>query len=139
MFSFIRFQMSRFKGKRTKCHYLTNKKIYLWRGQDIQDVVQSPFKSSSKKKPKYSSSPYRAIGSSLQKTICPKIYTPKGMFGFPKKKNIKTGTKSKVLSPYTSTPKKSKRSLIMIDHSYAQANTESIGTSIHKLLFPKNF
>ena len=32
---------------------------------------------------------------------------------------------------YTSTPKQPKRSLIMIDHSYAQAqaNTESIGTS----------
>ena len=129
MVSFIRFQMVRFKGKRTKRRYLTNKKPYLWHGQEIQDVVQSPFKSPSKKKPKYSSSPYRAIGSSPQKTICPKIYTPKGKFGFPKKKNIKTWTKSKVLSPYTSTPKKSKRSLIMIDHSYAQANTESIGNS----------
>ena len=90
--------MGRFKGKRTKHRYLTNKKSYLWRGQEIQDVVQSPFKSPSKKKPKYSSSPYRAIGPSPQKTICPKIYTPKGKFGFPKKKNIKTGTESKVLS-----------------------------------------
>ena len=96
MFSFIRFQMGHFKGKRTKRRYLTNIKPYLWRGQEIQDVAQSPFKSLSKKKPKYSSSPYRAIGSSPQKTICSKIYTPKGKFGFPKKKNIKTGTKSKV-------------------------------------------
>ena len=129
--------MGRFKGKRTKRRYLTNKKPHLWRGQGIQDVVHSPFKSPSKKTPKYSSSPYRAIGSSPQKTICPKIYTPKGKFGFPKEKNRKTRTKSKVLNPYTSTPKKSKRSLIMIDHiyMYAQANTPAI----HKLLFPKNF
>ena len=70
-------------------------------------------------------------------TICPKIYTPKGKFGFPKKKNIITGTKSKVLSPYTSTQKKSKRSLIMIDHSYAQANTESIGTSNSQAVVPE--
>ena len=103
MFSFIRFQVGQFKGKRTKRRYLTNKKTYLWRGQEIQDVVQSPFKSPSKKKPKYSSSPYRAIGSSPQKTLCSKIYTPKGKFGFPKKKNIKTGTKSKVLRPVDKT------------------------------------
>ena len=57
--------------------------------------------------------------------------------GFPKKKNIKTGTKSKALSLYTSTPKKSKRSLIMIDHSYAQANTESIGTSNSQAVVPE--
>ena len=110
MFSFIRVQMGRFKGKRTKRRYLTNKKPYLWRGQEIQDVVQSPFKSSSKKKPKYSSSPYRAIGSSPQKTICSKIYTPKGKFGFSKKKNIKTGTKSEVLRPVDKTTVMSSKS-----------------------------
>ena len=40
---------------------------------------------------------------------------------------------------YTSTPKKSKRSLIMIDHSYAQAqaNTESIGTSNSQAVVPE--
>ena len=37
--------MGRFKGKRTKRRYLTNKKPYLLRGQEIQDAVQSPFKS----------------------------------------------------------------------------------------------
>ena len=36
MFSFIRFQMDRFKEKRTKRRYLTNKKTNLWRGQEIQ-------------------------------------------------------------------------------------------------------
>ena len=85
-------------------------KTYLWRGQEIQDVVQSPFKSPSKKKPKYSPSPYRAIGSSPQKTICSKIYTLKGKFGFPKKKNIKTGTKSKVLRPVDKTTVMSSKS-----------------------------
>ena len=136
MFSFIRFQMDRFKGKRTKRRYLTNKKkkTYLWRGQEIQDVFQSPFKSPSKKKPKYSPSPYRAIGSSHQKTICSKIYTPKGKFGFPKKKNIKTGTKSKVLRPVDKTTvisskSKSYRYLVLvkfvlfnIDYTYCDEN-----------------
>ena len=134
MFSFIRFQMGRFKGKRTKRRYLMNKKTYLWRGQEIQDVVQGPFKSPSKKKPKYSSSPYRAIGSSPQKTICSKIYTPKGKFGFPKKKNIKTGTKSKVLRPVDKTTvmsskSKSYRHLVLvkfvlfnIDYTYCDEN-----------------
>ena len=137
-FSFIRFQMGRFKGKRTKRRYLTNKKPYLWRGQEIQDIVQSPFKSPSKKKPKYISSPYELLVHHPKRQLqCPKIYTPKGKFGFPKKKNIKTGTKSKVLSPYTSTPKISKRSLIMIYHSYAQANTESIGTSNSQAVVPE--
>ena len=134
MFSFIRFQMGRFKGKRTKRRYLMNKKPYLWRGQEIQDVVQSPFKSPSKKKPKYSSSPYRAIGSSPQKTICSKIYTAKGKFGFPKKKNIKTGTKSKVLRPVNKTTVMSSKSksyrylvlvkfvLFNIDYTYCDEN-----------------
>ena len=53
---------------------------------------------------------YRAIGSSPQKTICSKIYTPKGKFGFPKKKNIKTGTKSKVLRPVDKTTVMSSKS-----------------------------
>ena len=133
MFSFIRFQMGRFKGKRTKHRYLTNKKknkTNLWRGKEIQDVVQSPFKSPSKKKPKYSLSPYRAIGSSPQS----KIYTPKGKFGFPKKKNIKTGTKSKVLRPVDKTTVMSSKSksfrylvlvkfvLFNIDYTYCDEN-----------------
>ena len=114
MFSIIRFQMGRFKGKRTKRRYLMNKKPYLWRGQEIQDVVQSPFKSPSKKKPKYSSSPYRAIGSSPQNTLCSKIYTPKGKFGFPKKKHIETGTKSKVLRPVDKTTVMSSKSKLSL-------------------------
>ena len=130
--------MGRFKGKRTKRRYLTNKKKHI-SGVDRKSKTLSRVRSNHhlRKSQKYSSSPYRAIGSSPQKTICPKIYTPKGKFGFPKKKNIKAGTKSKVLSPYTSTPKKSKRSLIMIDHSYAQATTESIGTSNSQAVVPE--
>ena len=100
--------------------------FYRRRRQNLQDfvqTVQSPFKSPVKKKPKCSSSPRKTIGS--------KIHTPKGKFQFPKKvgspmnKHSKLGTpKSKVPRLFSSTPKKSKRSLIsLIDHNYSVVNT----------------
>ena len=127
-FFLVHFQMGRFKGKRGKSLFLSRTKpwFYRRRRQNLQDfvqTVQSPFKSPVKKKPKCSSSPRKTTGS--------KIHTPKGKFQFPKKvgspmnKHSKLGTpKSKVPRLFSSTPKKSKRSLIsLIDHNYSVVNT----------------
>ena len=129
--------MGRFKGKRAKRRYLTNKKPYLWRGQEIQDVVQSPFISPSKKSQNTVPHPIEQLVHHPKRQFVLKSIHRKESSDFLKRKNIKTGIKSKVLSLYTSTPKKSKRSLIMIDHSYAQANTESIGTSNSQGVVPE--